>query len=153
MPAAVPIRGVLYPSVKVAAKALNVSVQAVYLARANGTLESCGLKPAKKIETVVDGVTYPSIQQAARSTGVSYSSLQRRNKRKEKVAMRQDTKQIATYLGEEMRVELSGTEMDGVVEDITVEEVFLREHPLDVNQLPKDLLSELRGLDVEWRNE
>ena len=70
----VTIRGVEYPSPIEAAKALNVSRQTIYVARAKGHLDVVGLGRGAgnyRHEVTIDHVTYPSHCEAARALGVS----------------------------------------------------------------------------------
>jgi len=84
----VTIRGVTYPSMSAAGKALGVSQQTVSRSAKNGTLEFCGMGPrgAKKaggagkglprdVPCRMNGRDYPTIAAAARDAGVSHSAV------------------------------------------------------------------------------
>jgi hypothetical protein len=68
------IRGVTYPSLRAAAKALGVTVQAVWDSMRRGTLETCGLGYPNGTNTkpiVINGTAYPSLQAVADAFGVT----------------------------------------------------------------------------------
>lgn len=73
----VTIRGVTYPSVLAAARALGVSPAAICNARARGGLETVGLNPTitTPCPVAIRGVTYPSQNAAARALGVSAATI------------------------------------------------------------------------------
>lgn len=78
----VTIRGVDYPSMTAAAKALGVSVNAIHNARNEGRLDTCELGPERRrrpvtvYDDILDVLTeYPNLKGAAEHVGVSYSAL------------------------------------------------------------------------------
>ena len=78
----VAIRGVTYPSQRLAAEALGVSTQTITQAVQRGTTDSVGLGPLLKgckgvyqREVTLGGVTYPSHKAAAEALGVSQTHI------------------------------------------------------------------------------
>jgi len=78
----VTIRATSYPSAAAASRALGVSRQTVISARANGTLDRCGLGlpgnldgASNRKETRIKGATYESRLDAARALGLSLSQI------------------------------------------------------------------------------
>ena len=78
----VTIRGVTYPSQRLAAEALGVSTQTITNAVQRGRLGTVGLGPLQKEcegvyqrEVTLGGVTYPSHKAAAEALGVSQTHI------------------------------------------------------------------------------
>ena len=75
----VTVRGVTYPSMTAAARALGVTKQAVSRALDKGTLDGVGFgrrcEPTYTRPTIVCGVAYPSRRSAAAALGVRPSQL------------------------------------------------------------------------------
>ena len=72
------IRGVTYPSMTAAAKALGVAVATVARAMDMGTLDTCGLD---RTSGLLDGVAYKSKTDAAAALNVNISTLRARIRR------------------------------------------------------------------------
>jgi hypothetical protein len=70
------IRGVEYPSMAAAARALGVNRVAVWQAAERGTLNRVGF--GDKVPVIIDGITYPSLSEAARALGITHQSVSSR---------------------------------------------------------------------------
>jgi len=83
MPTPITIRGIYYPSMTAAAKAIGVSVVAIHNARNEGRLATCGLgggggnrRPVTVYDDVLDVLTdFHCLKDAAEHIGVSHSTL------------------------------------------------------------------------------
>lgn len=75
-PRPIEIQGVLYPSLKAAAEAFNVTPDAVRQAEKRGRLDTLGIgRGHSRVPISFQGKEYPSIYQAAKETGISKSTL------------------------------------------------------------------------------
>ena len=73
------IRGETYRTRTEATEALNVTLQALWIAEKTGTLDRVGLHPrglrhGRQVE--FNGKVYPSIAECARQNGIPYGSMQ-----------------------------------------------------------------------------
>ena len=84
--AKITIRGVTYPSVREAARQLDLSHATLIQARKEGRLDTVGLNPnrcRKKNQPVtLDGVTYPTAKYAAYELGITPKALSMRLSRR-----------------------------------------------------------------------
>ena len=80
------VRGVTYDSHHAAARALNLSVGTIYLAKKRGTVDGLGMTARTRAAvnhykmatpTRINGVHYPSIQAAANALNINRSTLYR----------------------------------------------------------------------------
>ena len=69
------IRGVVYPTVKAAAEANNVTIAAVYSALHRGDTDTIGMGKNFKRPITLDGVTFRSIAAASKELGLGRTYL------------------------------------------------------------------------------
>ena len=69
------VRGVVYPTVKAAAEAHNVTIAAVYSALHRGDTDSIGMGKNFKKPITLDGVTFRSIAAASKELGLGRTYL------------------------------------------------------------------------------
>lgn len=69
------VRGVIYPSVKAASDALDVSIEAVYSALSRGSMDKLGLGNTRKKAIEIGGVHFPSMCSASKALGFSRSYI------------------------------------------------------------------------------
>lgn len=69
------IRGVTYPSVKVAAEALGVTINAIYSALNRGNIDTVGLGKSRPKSVELDGLSFPSIRAASLALGFGRTYL------------------------------------------------------------------------------
>lgn len=69
----VDVRGVIYPSTRAAARALGVSVDAVYSALNRGSIDKLGLGMTQRKPVTIEGITFRSMCAASRALGFSRS--------------------------------------------------------------------------------
>ena len=69
------IRGILYPSVKAAAEALGVTINAIYSALARGNIDTVGTGKSQPQPVDLDGITFPSIRSASLALGFKRTYL------------------------------------------------------------------------------
>jgi len=76
----VSIRGVVYPSVNCASRALGVSRSAIHDALDRGRVDEVGLKKniCNSIKVTVNGITYKTIGEAARAFDMNYQYVRKR---------------------------------------------------------------------------
>ncbi len=67
------IRGVEYPSMAAAARALGVHRSVVWRAAERGTLDRVGF--GDKVPVTIDGITYPSLSEAGRALGITRQAV------------------------------------------------------------------------------
>ena len=71
----VDVRGVIYPSTRAAARALGVSIDAVYSALARGSMDKLGLGTTQRKPVEIEGIPFRSMCAASRALGFSRSYL------------------------------------------------------------------------------
>ena len=71
----VEVRGVIYPSTRAAARALGVSIDAVYSALARGSMDKLGLGTTQRKPVEIGGIPFRSMCAASRALGFSQSYL------------------------------------------------------------------------------
>lgn len=69
------IRGILYPSVKAAAHALGVTINAIYSALARGNIDTVGTGKSQPQPVDLDGITFSSIRSASLALGFKRTYL------------------------------------------------------------------------------
>jgi len=69
------IRGVTYPSVRAAAKAHNVTMDAIYSALNRGNMDAVGTGKNPKKPITLHGLTFPSISAASVTLGFNRTYL------------------------------------------------------------------------------
>ena len=69
------IRGVIYPSVKAAAEAEGVTVNAIYSALNRGNIDTVGMGKSQPHPVELDGIAFPSIRAASLALGFSRTYL------------------------------------------------------------------------------
>lgn len=76
-PKPITIRGVTYPSVKVAAATFGISIYTIYQARLRGQLQNVGLGPQDQpgCSVRIRGVVYPNARVAGEALGLTPSAI------------------------------------------------------------------------------